>query len=52
MTMDVDVLKPSKRSWLDNIEAIDNKIPDITMLFFYGNPVVYWTFCCFVLVYL
>lgn len=34
MTMDVDVLKPSKRSWLDNIEAIGNKIPDITMLFF------------------
>lgn len=28
------VLKPRKRSWLDSIEAIGNKIPDITMLFF------------------
>lgn len=27
-------LKPKKRNWLDNIEHIGNKIPDITMLFF------------------
>lgn len=34
MAINVQKMPPQKRNWLDRIETVGNKIPDITMLFF------------------
>ncbi|WP_269783045.1 AbgT family transporter [Photobacterium carnosum] len=34
MTTSIQKVPSQKRNWLDNIENVGNKIPDITMLFF------------------
>ena len=34
MTTSIQKVPSQKSNWLDNIENVGNKIPDITMLFF------------------
>lgn len=37
MTVDISAPLSSKKNWLDNIEKVGNKMPDITMLFLFAT---------------